>query len=78
VPSIEDLAHRARWTLVKPEKTVGQFVRGNAIPDYFVAHPEVGSPLGPEVTIEGGGVVQAFTGCVLRWTPANGVEVVTE
>lgn len=69
-------AHLARWKLIKASGI--PWVRDNAIPTYFREHAEVGSPLGPEMPIDGGGVVQAFTGCVLKWTPEGGVEVVTD
>ena len=36
-----------------------------------------GSPLGPERPIDGGGVEQAFTRALIRWTPADGVSVQT-
>jgi len=36
-----------------------------------------GSPLGPERPIDGGGMEQAFTRALIRWTPADGVSVQT-
>ncbi len=69
-------AHLARWKLIKA--TGIPYVPQNAIPTYFRQHPELGSPLGPELPREGGGVVQAFTGGAVRWTPEVGVELVTD
>lgn len=74
--SIDD-ALKARWTLLHGESVVGRFVRGNAIPDYFVQHPELGSPITSEADTGDGGRVQAFTGSVVTWYPDRGVQVVT-
>jgi hypothetical protein len=72
-----DDALKARWTLLEGEDVVGQFVRGNAIPDYFIAHPELGSPITGESDTDDGGRVQAFTNGVVVWHADRGVEVVT-
>jgi hypothetical protein len=72
-----DDALKARWTLIQGEDVVGQFVRGNAIPDHFIAHPELGSPITAESDTDDGGRVQAFTNAVITWHPDRGVEVVT-
>ena len=69
-----DQAHSQRWTLIHPTSTVGQFVSANAIPAYFTAHPEIGSPIGAESDWDGadGGRIQAFTGGLVVWDPAAG------
>ncbi len=69
-------AHLARWKLVKA--TGIPFNPDTAIAQYFISHPELGSPLTAEMPRDGGGVVQAFTGGVVRWTNDAGVELVTE
>lgn len=78
--SSADAAHLQRWTLIHPVSVVGQFVRGNAIPEYFVANPAIGSPLGAESDWDGvsGGRIQAFTGGCVGWDPAGGARMVTE
>jgi hypothetical protein len=75
-----DDAHKQRWTLLGPVETVGEFVRGNAIPDYFVAHPEIGSPIDAEADWDGadGGRVQAFTAGVVVWDSDGGARVLSE
>lgn len=70
-----DDVHKTRWALVKAGI---DYNHDFAIPTYFRQHPEIGSPLGPEVDVGGGVTAQAFTGGVLKYTPAGGVEVVTE
>ena len=75
-----DDLHHLRWVLLYPATHVGQFVRGNAIPDYFVANPSIGSPIGPEQDWEGveGGRIQAFSSAVVCWSPGDGARVVTD
>ena len=75
-----DQAYNQRWTLIHPTTVVGQFVRGNAIPEWFVAHPEVGSPIGAEMDWDGapGGRIQSFSGGIVAWDPAGGVREITE
>jgi hypothetical protein len=74
-----DSIHVQRWTAFLPESEVGQFVRGNAIPDFFAAHPEIGSPLGAEVDWDEvkGGRIQAFSGGIVGWDPDGGARVVS-
>jgi LGFP repeat len=66
--------------MLYPEDVVGQFVPANAIPAYFVQHPEIGSPIGGEADWDGvdGGRIQSFTGGVVGWDAANGARVVSE
>ncbi len=70
---------RQRWTMMQPEDVVGLYVPGNAIPDYWRAHPDLGSPIAAETDLDGidGGRVQAFTGGVVTWDATNGVQVVS-
>jgi hypothetical protein len=74
-----DSVYLQRWTFVQPVSVVGELVRGNAIPDYFLDHPEVGSPIDGEVDWDEvpGGRLQPFTGAVLGWDPDNGTRVIT-
>ena len=48
------------------------------IPTYWRQHPELGSPLGPEVDIGDGATAQPFTGGVVKYVPGVGVELVAE
>lgn len=68
-------AHVTRWKAIR---TTIPYNPSHAIPTFFREHPEVGSPLGPEMSLGDGGVAQAFTGGVLRWHPDTGVTVVKE
>ncbi len=72
--AIDDV-HRQRWTALKPESEIGLYVPNNAIPAFFRAHPELGSPIGPEQDLDGGGRVQAFAGGVVTWTPQGGAQL---
>lgn len=72
--TIED-AHKVRWNLAKPGIP---YNHDFAIPSYWRAHPEVGSPIGPEMEIGDGASVQAFTSAVLKYEPGIGVTEVTE
>lgn len=73
-------AHKARWTLLKTEKQIGPLVPGHGIDDYFIAHPEVGSPLRPEEDWADvpGGKIRSFSGGVVVWDAANGAREVTQ
>lgn len=73
-----DEAFEQRWTLLQPIEVVGEFVRGQAITDYFVQHPEIGSPIGGEADWDGvdGGKIRAFSGGVVGWDEAGGARVV--
>jgi hypothetical protein len=75
-----DQAHLARWTFLHPVSVVGEMERGHAIPDYFVAHPEIGSPISGETDWDGasGGKIQVFTGSVVVWDPAGGARELTQ
>jgi hypothetical protein len=72
--TLED-AHKFRWDLV----VAGiPYTHDFGIPTYWRQHPELGSPLGPELDMGGGVTAQAFTGGVVRFTPGVGAELVTE
>lgn len=71
-----EAGHRARWFLLGEEDEIGPFVPGHGIDDFFVAHPEVGSPIGPEEELDGGGKIRAFSGGVVTWTEERGAELV--
>lgn len=63
-----------RWNLIKSGIA---YNHDFAFPTYWRAHPEVGSPIGPEVNIGNGVIAQPFTGCVLKYENGE-VTVVTE
>jgi hypothetical protein len=70
-----DDAHLNRWNLIR------QDVPYNAafgIPTFWRQHPELGSPLGPELNLGNGITAQAFTGGVVKYEPGVGVTLVTE
>lgn len=67
--------HKQRWAAIR---TGIPFNPDAALVKHFCTHPEMGSPIGKEIPIDGGGVVQAFTGGTYRWTSENGVELVLE
>lgn len=65
-------AHLKRWNLVK---TTIPYVAEYAFPTYFRQHPEIGSPIDNEYSVDGSDIkIQPFTGAVLKWTPGIGVE----
>lgn len=65
-----------RWRAVK--STGIPYVADHGIPTAWRSHPEWGSPLAAEMQLADGSVAQAFTGAIVRWTSAGGVEVVAE
>jgi LGFP repeat len=67
--TINDLQAK-RWNAIDP--TI-PFAPDNAIQRFWLEHPELGSPLGPETPLDDGSVGQAFANGVLTWTAANGV-----
>lgn len=72
--TIEDV-FKQRWNAI----TTGiPYVAQNGIPTAWRQHPEWGSPIKPEVPLDGGGAAQAFTGGVVRWTPENGAQLALE
>jgi len=67
--TIHDL-QAMRWNAIDPKIP---FAPENAIAQYWLQHPELGSPLGPETPLDDGSVGQAFANGVLTWSPHNGV-----
>src|SRR5438132_1436904 len=70
-----DDVFRQRWNLLVPELA---YNADFGIPTFWRQHPELGSPLGPEVDLGNGVTAQAFSGGVCRWTPGMGAEIVSE
>jgi len=70
--TINDLQAK-RWNAIDP--TI-PFAPDNAILRFWLEHPELGSPLGPETALDDGSVGQAFANGVLTWTAASGVALV--
>jgi hypothetical protein len=68
MPTITDL-QAMRWNAIDP--TI-PFAPENAIGQYWLQHPELGSPLGPETPLDDGSVGQAFTNGVVTWSPHTG------
>jgi hypothetical protein len=79
MPSVDAMLLQ-RWTLLAAASKVGPFVRGNAIPDFWVQHPELGSPISGEADWDGvdGGRIQAFACGTVGWDATNGVRIVSE
>ncbi|HEX8969266.1 MAG TPA: hypothetical protein VF937_15385 [Chloroflexota bacterium] len=72
MPSIDDL-QQMRWNAI--DQSI-PYDSSHAIPQYWLQHPELGSPLGPEQTLDDGSVGQAFANGVVLWTAANGASAV--
>ncbi len=70
--TINDLQAK-RWNAIDP--TI-PFAPDNAIQQFWLQHPELGSPLGAETPLDDGSVGQAFANGVLTWTAADGVVLV--
>ena len=73
-----DELHQARFYALKGPEVIGDYNPANAIPTYFRTHPEIGSPLGPEIDLPDGAKGQAFAGGVVVWDPTNGARLVRE
>ncbi|HEY1297276.1 MAG TPA: hypothetical protein VGJ60_29710 [Chloroflexota bacterium] len=67
--TVDDLQAK-RWHAIDP--TI-PYAPANAIPQYWLEHPELGSPLGPETQLDDGSVGQAFANGVVTWSAENGV-----
>ena len=73
MPTIQD-AHSQRWSLLSSRIP---FNPDSAFAKYFMAHPEIGSPIGVELSLDDGSVAQAFSGGVLQWSGGDSVAVVS-
>lgn len=63
---------RMRWQLLKDDVPWNP---NSGFYEYWKAHPEIGSPVSAEVTLDDGENAQAFANCVLVW---NGEQVMRE
>jgi hypothetical protein len=72
MPTIDDL-QQIRWNAIVPNIP---YVSSNAIPGYWLQHPELGSPLAAEVTLDDGTLAQVFANGVVQWSESNGVSLV--
>jgi hypothetical protein len=72
-------AARACWTLLKTEKQVGPLIPGHGIDDYWLAHPELGSPITPEQDWSDvpGGRIRGFSAGRVGWDATNGAREIT-
>jgi hypothetical protein len=69
MPTIDDL-QEMRWHAIDDSIP---YDPSHAIPIYRLAHPELGSPLGPEIPPDDGSVCQAFANGVVTWSPDKGI-----
>ena len=72
MPTLDDL-YQVRWNAINADIVYAQ---DNGIAMFWRDHPELGSPLGSEVTLDDGSVGQAFANGIVRWTPEGGAEQV--
>ena len=72
MPTIDDL-QLLRWHAI--DQTI-PYDTTHAIPQYWLQHPELGSPLAHETTLDDGTIAQAFANGVVQWTSDNGASVV--
>ena len=72
VATIEDL-RRIRWRAINAGVPLNP---GAAIYQYWLQHPEIGSPLGGETELEDGSVGQAFANGIVLYRD-GALEVVT-
>jgi hypothetical protein len=66
--SLDDL-WQMRWQAVNAEVP---YMPDSGIAIFWREHPELGSPLSGELALDDGGVGQAFTNGIVRWSPENG------
>jgi hypothetical protein len=45
--------------------------------EWQVHYQQWGSPLGPERPLDSGGVYQIFASAIVKWTPEDGVQVIS-
>jgi hypothetical protein len=70
--TINDLQAK-RWNAIDPSIP---FAPDNAIQQFWLQHPELGSPLGPETALDDGSVGQAFANGVVTWSAGVGAVLV--
>jgi hypothetical protein len=63
-----------RWRLFVPDLAYNAEF---GIPAFWLQHPEIGSPVGPERDLDDGGKAQTFTNAVVQWSQDEGARVVT-
>jgi hypothetical protein len=71
MPTIDDL-QEMRWHAF--DNSI-PYDPSHAIPEYWLAHPELGSPLTPEIPLDDGSVGQAFANGVITWSADKGIGV---
>jgi hypothetical protein len=64
-----------RWNAINAEVV---YVPENAITQFWQHHPELGSPLSGELSLDEGGVAQAFANGIVQWSAETGVVLVSE
>jgi LGFP repeat-containing protein len=68
VPTVDDM-QQIRWNAI----TAGiPYNSSNAIPKFWLAHPELGSPLAGETALDDGTTAQVFANGVVIWSPQTG------
>ncbi len=68
--TLDDL-WQTRWNAISADIP---YLPEHGIPVFWREHPELGSPLGDEVSLEDGSVAQAFANGIVRWTSETGAE----
>lgn len=72
MPTIDDL-QLLRWHAI--DQTI-PYDPSHAIPQFWLDHPELGSPLAAETELDDGSIGQAFANGVVQWTQDGGASVV--
>ena len=58
-----------RWNAINPNIPYNPAM---GIPQYWLQHPELGSPLANETALDDGTVAQPFANGVVVWSPTDG------
>ena len=66
--TLDDL-WQMRWNAINTEVP---YMADAGIATFWREHPELGSPLGGELTLDDGSVAQAFANGIVRWSPEEG------
>ena len=66
--TMEDL-WQMRWNAINADVP---YAPDTGIAIFWREHPELGSPLGGELTLDDGSVAQAFANGIVRWSPGEG------